>query len=628
MMVRLRFEFERIRKNKKLTVIFILLFLFSIASIYMGVDQYNSFQKDKENFVSFEAFIKTMFSSYNIYGAEGIRVFYDKSKLCIFYKVSAFKEISVSHFTTNDIIDMSNTIRGKSRFINEKKIIDGFGDIICLFGSLLMLYLGTTTFTGINHIKLYRRFKPLILSAFSRMLLSGLYFLFLFVMAYLLLKVMDITLSGIEFKVYLYHSGLLVLYFWVGVMIALFNALSKREEMKYFHGVIIWVLTAVVLPIVSFTYISFKANSIPPIESLNIDKFKFLIKSQKEVEKKIFEEAEKTNVELIKIAQKYVKMFSSKFFPVNNLKEEKYIHKERIVIHEDERRSLLFPPTYHQFLSNEFSSDGNYGYLAFLDYTLKLKKDFFKFFLHKKYYERGKIVESFVKGDENVYKAEPFIPGSYFNGLGVLFLYGLVILLTCLSRIRLLLKGRKKEKKNRPAWKTENSQFYFKYLENDDDRQARTRSFETDPQVSCAAKIEFSNVEPGIDIHLMLTYWCLVRTVPLEQVDKNLFRLGVDLHNRENKYPEPDRVLLKKCYLALVLAEDHDLVVIDDVLKNEDRDFDRMARELIKILVAQGKTVVYLSSVKPETEDRKILFQNTQHSNDLFQVDPTGLSFR
>jgi hypothetical protein len=387
------------------------------------------------------------------------------------------------------------------------------------------------------------------------------------------------------------------------------------------------------IPFISDNYISYRANDIQSIEDLYLDKFKRLMDFEKESEKKYFDLMKKKNANSSEIAKGIVQDYIDRIFPVNNLKEKNYINKVKVMMQEDENRVLIFPTTYHQYLSNEISSDGNYAYLEFMDYTLKLWGSFLKYYIHKRYYEKDKTVDSFVKSDENIYKAAPVIPPSYSKGLWILFLYGLVIVLTCISRILVILKGNSKDKKKRPAWKLAKRRFYFKYIKNKKARESMYRSFEVDKKVSCLSKLDFDAMEKDsyVNVDKLPVYWSKTRGVPVEKVERHLFVLGVDVSElRKNQpgQPELDSEFFKKIYLAVVFSEDNDLIVIDDFIKKEDKEFEKQFQELLQMKVAEGKTVIYLSSVTPETEGRKKLISEGFQELDLVLSEPDAVCFR
>lgn len=636
-MISLRFEYDRIRRNKKIILLAFILFLFAMASLYQGIEQYNSFKIEKENFLEIEELSENSYKRYEQYGAKGLRILHDKSPLCILLKISAYKEITKSNFDTSEIIEVNNSRRGKSHFVNNKKLIDGFGDIIYLFGSLLVLYLGVTTFDGINNLKLYKKFMPLLLSIVNRMLISGLYFCLLFVIAYLAFPVSGITLSGAELNAYVYYSVytmcLLFFFFISGVTISVFNSSAKRRDMKYFYALLFWLLMIVGIPFISNYFISNRANDIPSVQELSLDKFKRLMDFQEEAARKFYEEVKKKNskeIDKYEIAQKYVKEYLIKIFPENISKEKDYIDKVKQVMQEDENRALIFPTTYHQFLSDEISGDGHYAYLDFMDYVLKLWESFFKYYIHKRYYSDDKTVEPFVKTDQNIFESRPVIPRSFSKGLRILFLYVLVIILVCILKILAILKGSAKDRQNRPGWKFPNGWFYFKFIKDKKERQSIYRSFEVDQQVSTLSKLDFDAMEKEGNINLdkLLAHWCKTRGIPVKKVEQYLFMLGEDVSRLKHNRSELDSLFYKKLYLALVFSEDNDLIVIEDFIKNEDREFDRQFQELMKIKVADGKTIIYLSSVMPETENKKAILKKRIQEKDLVDVDPTEISFR
>jgi hypothetical protein len=291
---------------------------------------------------------------------------------------------------------------------------------------------------------------------------------------------------------------------------------------------------------------------------------------------------------------------------------------------------MIFPTTYHQFLSNEISGDGHYAYLEFMDYILKLWESFYKYYIHKRYYSEDKTVESFVKTDQNIFKSRPVIPPSFAKGMGILCLYVSVIVLACILKILAILKGSAKDRQNRPGWKFPNGQFYFKYIQDKKERQSIYRSFEVDKQVSTLSKLDFNAMEKegNINVDKLLAHWCKTRGVPVKKVEQHLFVLGEDVSQLKHNRSELDSLFFKKLYLALVFSEDNDLIVMDDFIKNEDKEFDIRFRELEQMKVADGKTIIYLSSIMPETENKKAILKKRVQEKDLVDVDPTELSFR
>ncbi|NIT21210.1 MAG: hypothetical protein GTN53_01715 [Candidatus Aminicenantes bacterium] len=110
---------------------------------------------------------------------------------------------------------------------------------------------------------------------------------------------------------------------------------------------------------------------------------------------------------------------------------------------------------------------------------------------------------------------------------------------------------------------------------------------------------------------------------------RHLTLLGIeDVWERDNHRMRIDALFLKKLYLALVLAEPGNLLVIHDFIKNEDREFDRQFRELLHMKIAQGKTVLYLTSIMPETERRKTYPKTADNKKPVKIADPNVISFR
>jgi hypothetical protein len=114
--------------------------------------------------------------------------------------------------------------------------------------------------------------------------------------------------------------------------------------------------------------------------------------------------------------KKFAGQFINSSYLLNMGRETKYLREVGKVISGHEWQSALFPTTFYYFLSGEASGKGYYGYLDFMDYIMKLRNRFIQFYIQKRYEDNYAVVESFVKGDENVFHAHSQLPGTYWFG--------------------------------------------------------------------------------------------------------------------------------------------------------------------------------------------------------------------
>ncbi|MCX6581479.1 MAG: hypothetical protein NT166_15000 [Candidatus Aminicenantes bacterium] len=109
-------------------------------------------------------------------------------------------------------------------------------------------------------------------------------------------------------------------------------------------------------------------------------------------------------------------------------------HKQDIVDRVDLFKTLscLVPSTFFLTTVNELCGNGYDTYFGFYGLTEEMKSGFIKFFFEKEYFTKpvpGKV-ESFIKGDENIYRCRSSLPSNLWAGIILTLLYsvGLIAL--------------------------------------------------------------------------------------------------------------------------------------------------------------------------------------------------------
>jgi len=110
--------------------------------------------------------------------------------------------------------------------------------------------------------------------------------------------------------------------------------------------------------------------------------------------------------------------------------------------------------TFLNLVSSELSGKGYSTMNDFFKYSQDLKARFCEFYKQKRYYSKDKKVESFIKNDENIYKAESRFPSNMEFGVFVLVLYIIVLLYCSYIRYRhVLCEPYREDKEPRKASK-------------------------------------------------------------------------------------------------------------------------------------------------------------------------------
>ena len=106
------------------------------------------------------------------------------------------------------------------------------------------------------------------------------------------------------------------------------------------------------------------------------------------------------------------------------------------LINNYESMSTIYPSLYYRFISNEISSQGYYGYLDFLEYILKLRTDFLRYYLKKRYAYGDIKLETYVQNNENIFQAKSYIPKTYWYGLIFTLTYCLAMFFAAYSQLK------------------------------------------------------------------------------------------------------------------------------------------------------------------------------------------------
>ena len=73
-----------------------------------------------------------------------------------------------------------------------------------------------------------------------------------------------------------------------------------------------------------------------------------------------------------------------------------------------------------------------------MDYIMKLRNRFIQYYLQKRYANNYAVIESFVKGDENIFHSRSQLPNTYWIGVLATVFYAAVFFILAYWRLRRL----------------------------------------------------------------------------------------------------------------------------------------------------------------------------------------------
>jgi hypothetical protein len=370
---------------------------------------------------------------------------------------------------------------------------------------------------------------------------------------------------------------------------------------------------------------------VPEIESVSNHEFlnfKLLMEAEREIFNEIgtFKNDGSIAPENVKkIVEKYKKSLFKDIMNNQNKRKKKVIQRIKV----QQTILSIFPVTFSISINKEISSCGGKSYIDFFSYSQIVKEDFKNFILKKKFYEGAKPgkVEPFTSKDDdkNVFYAKSHLPFNF--GLGV-FLTPFYTVLLLFFSFRTL-KKRMKVPGPTKAYQIENEEgnTLFVLCENVSIKQD-IFNFYQNQQAVCLEKINTGDfMFNGIKAHELFKHLCQVSGVDEKKALENLTHMGIkDLSG----LPVCHEIILK-IYAAVTTAADSELIVLDDFLKNESREFERDFFSLLLFLEKSGKKIIYLSCQMKHTAnyfDNNIKFPAMVNGFKAFPMDFNNTTVR
>jgi len=198
------------------------------------------------------------------------------------------------------------------------------------------------------------------------------------------------------------------------------------------------VVSIFLIPEINRVYLFNESQKLPTNEKINIKKLKTLM----DFEKKVVEVLLKRRPSLTEAQSIYMKVakeYKKNEFMLNVSRELMLKKRLKDLITYYEKLSLLFPSLYYSFASHEISGQGFYGYLAFYDYIINLRREFLDYYIQEMYIKRSQKIEPFVKNNENIFKAKNHLPETYMYGILIIVSYCIILIGIAYFRLRNLI---------------------------------------------------------------------------------------------------------------------------------------------------------------------------------------------
>jgi len=614
-----KLENVRIFGVKRNIIFFTLFIAVGMFFVYSGIISYKNFQGEKQLFITHEKSKINLYVSYSHYGAYGFRVLYEPSPLNIFFNNSSVFENLYSTVDMTEILKVDRSYKGRNLLL-KKGFFKDLAGLFFLFGSLFMVYMGMTSYKSEKH---FFRFGNIVI----RLVILNTLFIFLLVCFYHYPKIFGLRLSAGEEKVFTYFGLYLLLFLGFFYAAGLFiRVLAKNKQVAYISLFIFWFLSISVIPEVMIILLQKKSQLLPANETYNIKKLDEVMNFERGVKKEIM--GINTLEKRDEIYQEKVEDFLNTGYRKNSKIENDVNRNIQKVVQEYENVRLIYPTGFYNFLCGEVSSKGYSGYIELVKYTLELRHRFVKYYLKKRYKSHDKKIVSFVKNDENIFKAKNRLPGTFFIGSGLTFIYTFILFIA--SYLILIKRLKRMPKMENPQYKYRKGNAYFVLCKNDHYKNDLFKFYGEDENTICIDNVVAEDLDQGVGWRQMFTYFCRITGIEEKKALENLRLFEIEdiktLRRHKHKKKLSQEILLK-IYCAISMAGSQEMIVVNDFLKGKSRELESQFLNLAEKLNAAGKIIVYLST---EMFLTSLPFEGSIKidSHKSFKIDPRAVSLR
>lgn len=413
--------------RRKFLALFLLFSMLSLYFVQMGVYKYKEVIENRDKFLRLEEMKVGQYINYAQYGVYGFRVMFIPSPLSVLFANSTVISELTSNVDTGERVNIYNSFIGRTLFAEKTGGFNDFSGIMLLLGSLLVLYYG---YDAVIHKDYFRYMAGVVpikklfaITVLCRCLLIVLYFLFNGALALLLMKINGLELSG-DWGNLGFYLGLLVMlmvfFFFMGTAA---GALPSRF-IGFVTLFLAWFVFVFLVPGIVNNITYRNANNLIPLYQLEIEKLKTMM----DFEKRAIKEGGVLKDPHSESERKIIESFWENEFKKLQQLEKKLEKDMARNISSFQSLSFHFPSTFYLAAANEISSKGYENFIHFYSYIQDLKKQFVRFYSQKRYYSNYSSVESFIKGEENLFNAASQVPGNFQYGLILTLLYIVILI--------------------------------------------------------------------------------------------------------------------------------------------------------------------------------------------------------
>jgi hypothetical protein len=413
------------KKNLLMLLLMMVLFLYGVQK---GINSYEYNFVSNNEFQKLEAAKIKKLTSYELYSQMGVNITFAPTFPVIFLASTMIPEEFAAKVNSIIAIDIYNNFKGRLHNRINSRFQIQFSELVLLLGGLMALFFGYDALRHKEYLKFISSTVDNRIIYFSiitaRFLLLIFCFLFILSSSLFLVMIEGITFPGINFVNifgYLISTFLLILFFFlIGTVIG--GSWSNRTGL--FVVLAVWLIIIWIMPGIINSIVEEKNEKMLSPYMLENNKLQIVDRFESEVIKNHGKRKDNTPEGRRKVVEGY---WNNEFKNIEAL-EEQYKQQLTIVFNKNSTLSLLLPTTFYTLTAGEVSSRGYQNYLNFYSYLQQMQSKFLRFWLDRVYYDEPVKMQSFIKGDENIFQGQSRLPKNFLFGLSLNLFYCVVLL--------------------------------------------------------------------------------------------------------------------------------------------------------------------------------------------------------
>ena len=413
---------------KKNIVILAALILLLQCSLFKDSQEYQVFMEKSKEFQANEALAFKKMANYSMISGLGINILFSPSSSGGFFTHPPLMSELSANINTIVTLDIKNNSQGKSLFKSSSIFQMTFSSILLLLGTLASLFIGINAFCDKAYLKsqcstYHEKF------IFGYTLLSQ---FILIIACFLLILIITLCHAAIQgiFKTVIDYSGMLAFtavflinaafFFLIGVIISFTSSLRTKIAVL----LIIWIIFSWLIPIAFHSLITNEANTITSQYKVYNDKLTVV----ENFEKGVLEKEGQFDKTKLDIFRKLAEEYWNNDFKQIEAKDGQFEGQIARVIQKYYNYFMLTPTTFYYASTEALSSRGYNNFINFSDYVWDMRRKFVRFWIDRVYYHDPKELVSFIKEDENIFKARAQLPENFASGILLNLIYVIILL--------------------------------------------------------------------------------------------------------------------------------------------------------------------------------------------------------